>query len=281
MKTLHSLIASLRQFYSMYFYTYHALYLTSDRPIIVYSMTKSGSSSIHESINDYVTALKVHTLDPVRASQQIADRKAENRWNSGMAVLDRRGRQLYERVVKCGRPARYITLVRNPIERDISRFFQKFDHLAPLDDDGQLTVSMSDMIAFAQEKIENDKQVGSDWFADEYENILGINIYDFAFPKNQGIQRLRFDKADILLMKLETPDATKTKAISKFLDLPSFTLKRTNVAANKDFADVYRQIKQEISLSPTFIDRACNSRLMRHFYTDDEIENTRKKWLRL
>lgn len=280
MNTKQNPLARLRLFYSMHFYTYQVVYLTPGVPIIVYSMTKSGSSSIHESIKEYITAVKAHTMDPVRASRQIATRAANGEWNPGMAVLDRRGRQLYNLVVKSGRPAKYITLVRNPIERDVSRFFQKFDLLAPIDENGQLTLSMEEMIEFARDKIENDEQRGTDWFVDEYQNILGIDIYSFPFPKEEGIQTLSIGNNEILLMKLETSDEAKTEAIRTFLNVPNFSLKRTNVAAKKDFADVYKTIKKQIVFSPDFIEEACESRLMRHFYTDEEIEKTRQKWLR-
>lgn len=275
---IRSALGNLRSFYSKNFYPYQVLYLNSGAPIIVYSMTKSGSTSLHESIRKYKNAIKVHSLAPDE-TQEFMERRAENYHDPGMELLDQRGRLLYQHVAQRRRFAKYITLVRNPLERDISRFFQKFNRYAPLDNDGNLTISEDDMVNFALDKIEHDKQVGLDWFDDEYKKNLGIDIYEHPFPRETGIQRLQFDHADVLLMKLETPDEDKVQAVRDFLEVPDFNLDRTNVASEKEFADVYKLIKKRIILPEAFIDNALASKITRHFYTTEEIEASRTKWV--
>jgi len=258
----------------------YLVYVAPGPPLIVYSMTKSGSSSIHESIKAYTRAIKVHTMNLDIINEHLSHRRSIGQWHWDMELLDRRGYQLYHHLVKPGRRARYITTVRNPVDRGVSRFFQSPEEVVPIDDNGRIAMPMEDLLPFATRAIENDDLLQMDWFEAEYRQVLGVDVYDYPFPHETGYLRIQLPHADILLLKVETSDDVKNAAIQEFLGIPEFHLKRTNVGSDKGLGEQYKHIKQNIQLSSDFVNGLLASRLTRHFYSEAEIAASRDKWLR-
>ncbi len=83
---------------------------------------------------------------------------------------------------------------------------------------------------------------------------------------------------DLLILKLETSDGVKEKAIADFLGLKEFKLVRTNVGKNKNYRDIYKEFKQNLKLPLSYVEKMCSSKYFNHFYKEEEI---RKVYSRL
>ncbi len=55
-------------------------------------------------------------------------------------------------------------------------------------------------------------------------------------------------------------------------------LPRVNVAADKDYSDLYLDFLAAIRPSDEVLDRAYGSDLVRHFYSPEEIASFRARW---
>jgi len=82
-------------------------------------------------------------------------------------------------------------------------------------------------------------------------------------------------------MKLEIDDSIKTQAINDLLGIEDFQLDtRFNVGSEKGYAEVYKAFKQKLEYPQESIIMYCESRLMQHFYTPEEIARFRARWER-
>ena len=99
-------------------------------PVIVYQMAKVASTTVVEAVNrvDGYQAFQVHLMDPdhIRRVHSAMRRRGLEGAEMDTDIL---GRALYRGVVKAGRVAKVITLVREPIGRNISFYFQTLDVL--------------------------------------------------------------------------------------------------------------------------------------------------------
>lgn len=262
-----------RLLYSFYFYVYHHVYLKNKTPVMVFTPGKVGSTSVHESLPDDMFWITSHTINPEKIDYLL--QKSINKDIRHRLVHHQQSLQFYRHVVKPRRFAKYITLLRDPIVRNLSAYFQvqlrldAFDHNNPAD--------IAKLVTEFLDSYEHD--VILDWLDVEYKQMLEIDIYQQPFDKERGYSRYDFDNASILIMRTELDDTSKEQAIAEFLDLPDFRLKKANVSAQKDFGDVYRQIKSHAILPADYINRMVDSQYMRHFFTEQEREQTRTKWM--
>jgi hypothetical protein len=258
---------------------YANLYVTRRKPIVVYQMGKVGSSSVWLSLQDKLGR------DRVVHTHYMSDENLDY-WEVRMAATrplawpmlryHQFGRVIRKHIVDRGQKARFITLVRDPIAVNIGFFFQmyqlhtgyKFLH-SPLSLDELIEIYLS-----------SDQTRPLTWFDKEIRQVIGIDVYAFPFPIEQGYQRLYHNNIELLIIKTETDDAVKTEAIKSFLDLDDFTLERHNVTEERYDGEVYKAFKQQIKLPEALVDEMYNSQYARHFYSETELAELRAKWLR-
>jgi hypothetical protein len=211
-------------------------------------MGKVGSTSVYESLLACgVTAIHFHWMEPLYMGQ-IANK---------------------ERV-------EIITLVREPIGRCISEFFQNFESHTGVD----YHRDAFDLVTLYELFLNNQYFWRPlPWFDEEMKPELGVDVYDYAFPQERGWLVIETGIYRILILKAELDDAIKETVIADFLKLGSFELTRANMAQEKAYAETYRTFIQTIRLPATYIDAMCNYKYTRHFYSETEIAGMRSKWL--
>ena len=81
-----------------------------------------------------------------------------------------------------------------------------------------------------------------------------------------------------LVMRRESLDRAP-RALARLIgrDEP-VPLPRTNVAEDKDYAELYRGFLDAIRVAPEVLDRAYSSRFARHFYSEEERAGFRRRW---
>ncbi|MFO7713620.1 putative capsular polysaccharide synthesis family protein [Desulfosarcina sp.] len=194
------------------------------------------------------------------------------------------GEFLRPRVPRGPRPCKWpvITLVRDPIARNVSSFFQdlttRHTHL-----DYAALLAEDDVEGNARRLIDtflirHDHQRPLKWFDMELKRVFDIDIFAEPFDKEKGFTIYGNDRCRVLLIKLEALDRCAAPAFQQFLNTNAFKLPNENVSAQKDYGRLYDAVRKSIHFPDDFIDRMYTSRLVQHLYTDDEIAGFRRRW---
>ncbi|BAG03115.1 putative capsular polysaccharide synthesis family protein [Microcystis aeruginosa] len=212
------------------------LYATNQTPIIIYQMGKVGSSSVMKSLKKKAILPLFHV--------HFLLKNADNRsfYNPNVyeilsvklerEMLLRQGKFLYNKIIAPKKQVKIISLTREPIGRNVAAFFQNFE---------RETGKKYEQSNFTPQELRDifinffPHSTPLDWFDNYFKPFLGIDVYEYPFPKEQGYLRINKDNVDLLILKLETSDSVKEKAIAEFLGLKEFKLVRTNVGEDKNY----------------------------------------------
>jgi hypothetical protein len=174
------------------------------------------------------------------------------------------------------KPAKFITVVRDPISRNVSAFFENFGRFTGKPFDIETDYSLAGLTNIFLEQYNHD--IPLTWFDTEVRQVLGIDIYNHPFPATRGFLEVTQGAYQLLVLKLETDDRMKETAIRDFLDLPDFQLLRANVGKDKEYGATYKKFTRNIRLPDVYIKRMYTSKYAQHFYTPEEIEAMRLRW---
>jgi hypothetical protein len=90
---------------------------------------------------------------------------------------------------------------------------------------------------------------------------------------------IRQDNVEVLLLHCELADAAKEAVVREFTGVSSFRLRNENQARDKTYAEIYKRFLEFVTLPETLVDRICNSTYTQHFYTENQIDAMRERWL--
>lgn len=219
--------------------------LKAARPLLIYQLGKVGSSSLEHSLDPIWPGLTVHahTMNPL---------------DGGTIELN----GMRDFVVKKRKPLFVISLVREPIGRNISAFFENFDReIAKLR--SRPNLSIDQMIDVFLSKY--DHEIPLRWFDRNMKPDCGIDVYEHPFPDG-GVQIIEQEHVRLLLLRSELDDQTKETSIKDFLGLKEFRLKRINDSAQKAYVETYRLFREKFVPPDAYIEKMYESRYFKHFY---------------
>ena len=253
--------------------------LRKGTPIIIFQGGKVGSASIKNSLESsgVEPVFHVHFMNPGNIKRIRQKYRARNlkSIDPGLSEMLWLGERLFYDIIKKDKRAKFIKLVREPISRSISNFFFSFTKLTGIEyDEAGLTVEQ--LMSIFIEK--SNHSAPFRWFDEQLKTVLGIDVYKYPFPKEQGYLRIMEGNFELLILKTEVDDLVKEMVISEFLGVRDFKLIRSNVAQEKSYAAMYADFNEKLELPEDYVEIMCNSEYSRHFYTDAEIEATRLKW---
>jgi hypothetical protein len=237
-------------------------------------MGKVGSRSVTDSLikHGLHPVVHIHRINP----NNIKNVKAEYLKYKQKPKNERIGLWCYKNICRNERQrAKIITLVREPISRNISAFFQNYQ---------RFTGVKYERSNFKTDKLieqffsEYRHEVPLTWFDNEIKQTLEIDVYKYRFPKKLGHLTIQNARIDLLVIKNEISDQSKAAAIAKFLDLDNFQLKRSNISYQKKYSVVYREFKKKICLPQAYVDQMLTSKYTQHFYSNVELEEIRRTW---
>jgi len=257
--------------------------------LIIYQMGKVGSSSIKSSINDLTLDMNVyhvHALTHDRIKELEKVYKNASKVN-GKAVVHSHLvesaflRNLFDKGEK-DRRWKLITLVRDPIARNFSSFFQSFNQFSPemarKYKDGSVKME-DDIETLIQLFIERfDHEMPLRWFDSYLRPVFDIDVYSRKFPISRGYDLYDSSLADLLLLRLEDINSCASAAFYDFLGVDNFVLKTANISEEKEYQRAYRDFRKSIVLPQSYIEKMYTSKFAQHFYTPDEIEKFKEKW---
>lgn len=185
-----------------------------------------------------------------------------------------------------------ITLTREPIARNISTFFENLE-VKQLDASHQYEIksdyydiktiiieidNIHRLIDLFFDKLNHDSPL--EFFNRELRGVFGIDVYATEFEKQNGYQIYTNGSVDVLLIRLENLNECARVAFKKFLKIDNFSLVKENIGSQKAYAPLYEKFKSVIVLPDSYLKKFYNSKFMRHFYSEKEINNFMAIWRR-
>jgi hypothetical protein len=239
--------------------------------IFIYQMGKVGSTSLTLGINNtlhvHAFYLKNHTC-PARL-QGLA--------KFGLLHIVYRAEQevmayLVRRAFRQRKHSKIITLVREPVARNMSMFFHDLDaylfaaHTNCMNTrDKALPTRFQDMDllnkVFEQEF---DHYYPLNWFDNEFARMTGLNIYDYDFNRDLGYCLIKKPSVEVFCLRTD-------KIAERMDDLSEFCGSKVNLTAvnradDKWYHEVYKQFSREYSYSTDELDKIYNSQFFQHFF---------------
>ncbi|WP_258541254.1 putative capsular polysaccharide synthesis family protein [Parvicella tangerina] len=165
-----------------------------------------------------------------------------------------------------------ISLVREPIGRNISAFFQNFSKYVGKDFSAS-SYTASELRDIFVEKYDHREPL--DWFDKWILSNFDIDVFNYEFPK-EGYLTLNNEKISLLVMKYDLSDAIKQRVIGDFVGLRDFELINNNISSKKDYSEMYVQVKK-MGMPPSYVEKMLQDRYTRHFYLE-ELDHLKKIW---
>jgi hypothetical protein len=247
-----------------------------EQMVLVYHMGKVGSTSIFESL---VTAgvPNIHHLNRLNPDNIEQVQRGYRERDLPVPPGDEEGLRVYEELQALPFRIKCISPVRDPIRRNLSAFFftdERFtgEKIA----EGRLSIEVL-LDCFLREYAHD---VPLTWFDVEMKQTLGVDVYKHPFAQADGFQVISEGACDVLLLKCEMDDGRKTEIVRDFLDIDSFRLQSRNRGQDKDYGSIYAEFTSSVSLPDSYLDRLCNARYTKHFYSQEEIAAMRERWER-
>lgn len=292
---------AFRRYDTARLYTLARLRLAPRRaPILIYTVGKVGSSTVADSLAASgldASIYHLHWLRPDRlAKDERLQREAAERYRGTPLEAHFRPRYVWRGqflAPQLGRPPqgggrwKVITLVRDPLARNVSSFFQNlplldYDYRARLAARSEAEVVEELLALFERSYLGPGGVTDVDgdpltWFDQELAPVFGVDVYQRSFPIERGFDLYDSSTARVLLLRLEDLDRCAPAAFREFLGLQHFSMRHQQIAEDKAYASLYRRFRAALRVPDAALDRIYGSRYARHFYTQAELEGFRAR----
>lgn len=240
--------------------------------IVVHTIGKVASSTIYKAAKAFGDTPVYHThfLDPVRLKNASAKLAKHGKILHGH-VKD--SVEVLSLIEEDSVRLKVITLIRNPVARDVSAFFENLEmfgfdknDLPPVD--------------IACDKFLESFQSSTldDWFDKEFVSVFGVNVLDQPFPRRLGWYCFEKENIDFLILKAELLNNVKEAVVGAFLGCPGLIIGSENVMADKFDPEYYSAFKVRLAGNFGIRIKSFESDYCRHFYTSEELSEFKRRW---
>jgi Putative capsular polysaccharide synthesis protein/Sulfotransferase family len=251
-------------------------------PVLIYQMPKVGSTSLLYSLQlayvklglPNVGVYHLHTLTNLDVHEQLA--RESNSPSQQLAIVREYKKILTDLQSPLNRHWTAITMVRDPVARQVSHYFHHIDSHLP--DWRRRWRERSLTLDEVMQNFLSAPDHTPQWFDAEVKSILGIDVFASPFPHEAGYNLYsRPPKVTLLLIRVEDMNRVVDQAVKQLLGINGFKLHLFNTAKESSYWDLYKQFKA-IPLPAGYVENAYSGRLARHFYTQAERDQFAKKW---
>lgn len=246
------------------------------KAVLVHQPGKVGSSSIYIAMRASlpVPAYQTHAMN-TELEQFNRKNLLIPEGSSDELIHIQKARKFLRLFYFQGYPFGVLTLVRDPVARNVSAFFQNIADYEHLCDFGKPQPVGEYIDTFLET---HDHEFADRWFDYHFKQPFGVDCYEEPFDPEVGCHSFTDGNNTFLIMQSELADSQKEVAIRDWLNFDGFSMSnRANVGEQKAYAEVYRTFKS-MPLPPGYLDRMYSSRVARHFYSADQLAGFRRKW---
>lgn len=246
--------------------------------VLVYSIGKVGSASVYKSIKhqeefvDY-PVFHLHSLSPAQILEQKKYYKSSKRKSVPFHLI--------QASILSGLLPEYqgeiyiITLIREPIQREVSSIFQdsfNFTNSQQVGKSGILKVVQEKLDALVQNLPENS------WFERELKTVFGFDVFTADFDPKIGFTIIQNEKTKLAFIRLENLDDHYPQICQELFEMSiDFELLKTNVSDNKFYKKDYEEIKCQIALPEEELEKIIRTKFIQKFYPDF-IPTIKERW---
>ncbi|MHA2427317.1 MAG: putative capsular polysaccharide synthesis family protein [Candidatus Hermodarchaeia archaeon] len=252
--------------------------------ILIYQMGKVGSATVYETL---LRANLSHPIYHIHFLSNRGIRNAEefflnltNPINPGHLRLSKILRQILDK--NSGTGWKVITLVREPIARDISDFFQTLDRYHPeLMENGEIkTNEIIELLVNAFSDYEPDADYANTWFDKELKNVFCVDVYAYGFDLEKGYSIIRDrGNAEVLILRVEDLNMNLENALVRFLDLNNpISIIKSNVGSEKKYAEAYGNVLKDIRIPKAVCRKIYSAKYAQHFYSKRMLDKFTQRW---
>ncbi len=227
----------------------------------VISLPKTGTSTIYHNIKNKYICTHSHSLNKLKYD------------------LNHRNKLI-------------IVGIRNPIDRNISEFFQnmnlnfltdleikrnnyrgEYNYISDFESLSKKTTNEIINLFFNHDNFKNHHFIFNDWF---YEFFDLIDIKSFTFNKKKGFEFYHLKNSNTLLVYTLEKLNDNLEEFKTFFNLDSFPIH--NDGNNKYYKDIYNDFKKNISFTHDYKNKLLNTNIMNIFYTSEQIQTFYHKY---
>ncbi|XOV91163.1 MAG: putative capsular polysaccharide synthesis family protein [Bacteroidota bacterium] len=240
------------------------------KTILIYNAGKVGSRTLYFQLHNtspFDNVYHTHFLSKEWLERLKGTKYFDENWE--------RANMVFNHLEKKPAEKRYIiTLVREPISREFSNYFQHPDDYV----NGDIhSYSISEVVKRFYEILNFEYYFN--WFDTELRTYTGFDVFDCPFDKETGYTIYDHDElTKVLVIKLEKLNDCYQEAIQKFLGIKLKFLVNANEANQKDISSLYKEVKHKIRFTGTRLDEIYSHRFVTHFYSPAEIEKFKAKY---
>lgn len=179
---------------------------------------------------------------------------------------------------------RIITVIRDPIARDVSTFFhtlrEKLLIQPELGVEMEVDKLLKDFVP-CHTQSDEDHFVTENWFRDEFSIFTGINVEEYPFDKSKGYSIIKKKNIELLVIKLEVLSEIGNQALNEFIGdgiINLNNLENKNVTNNEFDPNLYLRFREQYSIGSETEKKLSDSAFINHFYSKSEIDNFLTKW---
>ena len=239
--------------------------------IFIYQMGKVGSTTLENSIPN---ALHVHAFYNANHTCPI---RQYGIYKFGFLHYFYRVEQeilsyIIRYIFKKRKNTKIITLVREPVSRNISMFFH--------DIDAYLFAATTNCMNSRKKTLSTRSQEGNilvdvfnqefnhdyvlDWFDKEFLPMTGIDIYSYEFNSSIGYSRIQENNVEVLCLNIKKLSSS-INILNQFTGSP-ITLLTSNYADEKWYSHAYQEFKVSYSPPEAYQLKVKKSKYYNHFF---------------
>lgn len=236
---------------------------------LIYTMGKVASSSIYATLSynfPLIPIFHAHVLSPHRIH------KSPDVYQKHAPILQYLQKNTTKKI-------KIITLVREPIARGMSSFFENPHRqgVVAAQLPNYTPAQIFDLIT-QNNQDQNSQNFTTAWFDVEFQPFTNFNIYQHLFDTEKGYAMYEHENMSILVLKVEQLHSTWQPALSQFCNYNFKKMVDTNETQQKLQTNLYKAVKQAYKLPAERLQALYSTPYMQHFYTPTEIEQFTKQW---
>ncbi|MEZ8281654.1 putative capsular polysaccharide synthesis family protein [Vibrio splendidus] len=236
----------------------------NEKSVVIYQMGKVGSSSIERELKKKgIHVIHTHKLYPSDVffydlSRIDKLKKIRTKFHNWLTY------QIFKRK-KC----KVITIVRDPLKRNLSQMFHHLDLLIYLrnKENTRREVDANELFLEIFKKDIN-LAYATDWFEKEFFPSLDINYNDIFFSKESKCSKIIKHNKEILIIKFEDINNIG-EVISDFCNIGEFEIHRANDSKDKWYSSLYRDFSKTLVIDELEYKKMYSGNFYELFYKDE------------
>jgi hypothetical protein len=159
---------------------------------------------------------------------------------------------------------RLIVVIRDPVERNVSNYFQGLRSGIYLPGVSDRDVNAEDAFSDFMENYPHHRQ--EEWISKELAGTFGVDVLSADFDDSAGFRTYAASNVGVIVLRLETLMSIGQQGLRDFLEIPELSITRANEAQHLSHAGVYSELRTRVMSDPAYLVMMQSSTFARKFY---------------